>query len=342
MRFLVAIAILFVCALASSFSTPEEQRQFQWFMRTYDKHYSSSEEFDRRFQNFRASLKEIDRRNKLNTGATYNITKFADMTRQEFRKFPCGVDKLSDLNSKRPNFTPVMAEPIPIAQALPVSWDWVSKGAVTPVKDQQQCGSCWAFSVIGNIEGVWKLAGHTLTGLSEQQIVSCSTTDYGCEGGWPFWALTDMLASPYSGRMDTEAGYPYTSGNGNNGVCNFKTTDVGATIASYKSYCTEQTAPCKETDMQQLLITYGPLSVCLDAGPMQYYQGGVDNPPDCDPNYIDHCVTMVGYGVDNGTPFWRIKNSWNTNWGEKGYYRLIRGTGACGINKVITISSTTK
>jgi len=338
MKFLVAFAFLFGCSLAIS-SLGEERRLFAEFMRTYNKQYSS-DEFVTRFANFRSNLKEIDARNKLRTGATYNITKFADMSREEFRKYPCGVNKLSDLNHKRPDFTPVMAEAVDLPEAVPVSWDWVSKGAVTPVKDQAQCGSCWAFSTIGNAEGVWQLAGHKLTGLSEEQIVSCSTTDYGCEGGWPFWALTDMLASPYSGRLDTEAGYPYTSGNGDNGVCKFKTTDVGATLKSYKSWCNEQTAPCQETQMQQLLVTYGPLSVCLDAGPMQFYQGGVDNPPDCDPNAIDHCVTMVGYGVDNGTPFWRMKNSWNTNWGEQGYYRLIRGTGACGINKVITISST--
>jgi len=226
--------------------------------------------------------------------------------------------------------------------AVPTNFDWTTKGAVTPVKDQQQCGSCWAFSTIGNIEGVWFLAGNKLTGLSEEQLVSCSTTDYGCSGGWPFWALTDMLASPYSGQMDTESGYPYTSGGGDNGVCNFATNDVGARIKSYKSYCTEQTAACSETSMQQWLISYGPLSVCLDATSMQFYSSGVDNPTDCDPTAIDHCITLVGYGVDttSNLPFWKSKNSWNTNWGEQGYYRLIRGTGACGINQVITVAAT--
>jgi len=338
MKSLLLLALLVVLSVAIQVPAAEERRLFSTFMRTYNKKYDSDEEFAHRFEVFRNNLREVERRNRQSTTATYNITKFADMTKKEFRSYPCGVDKLSDLKHKNPNFQPVMAEPETFTAPPPVSFDWTTKGAVTPVKDQQQCGSCWAFSTIGNIEGVWFLAGHPLTSLSEQEIVSCSTTDYGCEGGWPFWALTDMLASPYSGRFDTEAGYPYTSGSGENGVCNFQTTDVGATMKTYKSYCTEQTAACDETQMQQLLITYGPLSVCLDAGPMQYYQGGVDNPTDCDPNAIDHCVTLVGYGVSNGTPFWRLKNSWNTNWGENGYYRLIRGTGACGINKVITTS----
>jgi len=339
MKSLFVIAFLVAFAFALKPTDSHEASLFTQFMRTYNKQYAP-QEFVQRFQIFKNNLREIERRNQMSTGASYNITKFADMSKEEFRTYPCGVNKLSDLASKNPKFKPVMAEPEIFSGALPTSFDWVAKGAVTPVKDQAQCGSCWAFSTIGNIEGVWFLAGNRLVSLSEQEIVSCSTTDYGCEGGWPFWALTDMLASPYSGRFDTEVGYPYTSGTGDNGVCNFKTTDVGATIKSYKSYCNEQTSPCTEPQMQQLLITYGPLSVCLDAGPMQYYQGGVDNPTDCDPNAIDHCVTLVGYGVDNNVPFWRLKNSWNTNWGEQGYYRLIRGTGACGINKVITIAST--
>jgi len=311
-------------------------------MRTYNKVYQTPEEFHQRFRIFNANLKEIERKNAASTSAVYNITKFADMTKEEFRKYPCGVNKLSDLSSRRPNFVPNLARDETVANPqIPTDFDWTTKGAVTPVKDQQQCGSCWAFSTIGNLEGVWFLAGHKLTSLSEEQLVSCSTTDYGCSGGWPFWALTDMLAAPYSGQFDTEIGYPYTSGNGDNGVCQFGTQDVGATFKSYKSYCTEQTNACSETSMQQWLITYGPLSVCLDATSMQFYTGGVDNPTDCDPSAIDHCVTMVGYGVDSTSklPFWRLKNSWNTNWGELGYYRLIRGTGACGINRVITVGS---
>jgi len=340
MKVLVAFALLFACISANTLTNDHHEAYlFQQFMKTYNKHYSA-EEVLVKFEIFKANLHEIGRRNKLQNGAHYNVTKFADMSLQEFRKYPCGVDKLSDLSSRRPDFQPIMGEPIAMDGALPVSWDWVSKGAVTPVKDQQQCGSCWAFSTIGNVEGVWHLAGHPLVGLSEQQEVACSTTDYGCSGGWPFWALADMLASPYQGRIDSEAGYPYTSGGGENGVCTFGTKDVGATIKSYKSYCNEQTAACTEPQMQQLMMQYGPLSVCLNASPMQFYTGGVDNPTDCDPTQIDHCVTMVGWGVDAGTPFWRIKNSWNTNWGEQGYYRLIRGTGACGINRVITIAST--
>jgi len=341
MKVFVFAAILVSVAFALSIGSEDKWaiEQFGHFMRKYNKNYGH-DEFRVKFQNFKANLLALQQRQKMNPSAQYNVTKFFDMSREEFRRYPCGVDKISDLNSRRPDFVPKLNTD-PVSEApIPTNFDWTTKGAVTPIKNQEQCGSCWAFSTIGNIEGVWFLGGHKLTSLSEQEIVSCSTTDYGCEGGWPFWALTDMLASPYNGRLDTEASYPYTSGDGENGVCNFQTNSVGATIKSYKSYCTEETAACSETQMQQLLVQYGPLSVCLDAGPMQYYTGGIDNPTDCDPNAIDHCVTMVGYGVDQGTAFWKIKNSWGTDWGESGYYRLIRGIGACGINKVITIAST--
>jgi len=330
------IACLLALALASS-RHHEEKQMFNEFMHKFNKVYSD-EQVLHKFRNFQHNIRTLRTLNNALPDAVYNVTKFFDMSPAEFRRYPCGVDKLSELNSKRPGFAPVMnTEPIPHAP-LPTDFDWTTKGAVTPIKNQEQCGSCWAFSTIANIEGVHFLAKKKLVSMSEQQLVSCSTTDYGCEGGWPFWALTDMLASPYNGRIDTEKGFPYTSGDGDNGVCNFGTNDIGGVITGYKSYCTEQTPVCKETEMQQLLVTYGPLSVCLDAGPMQYYQGGIDNPTDCDPDAIDHCVSIVGYGVQNGTPFWRIKNSWGTDWGENGFYRLIRGTGACGINKVITIA----
>jgi len=312
--------------------------KFSEFVKKYNKNYATREEFAKRFEIFVDNYHRIDDLNR-RYGSIHNVTKFSDLTVEEFRKYPCGVDKLSDLNSRRPDFVPTMnTERVLIAPDIPASWDWTTKGKVTPVKNQEQCGSCWAFSVIGNTEGVQAVQDNVLTGLSEQQIVSCSTTDYGCEGGWPFWAFADMLAAPYNGQLDTEAGYPYTSGDGDNGNCEFQTNDVGATLTGYKNYCNEQTAACTEVQMQQLLVTYGPLSVCLDAGPMQVYQGGIDNPTDCDPNAIDHCVTMVGYGTEGGVDFWKMKNSWGTDWGEAGFYRLIRGIGACGINKVITIA----
>jgi len=341
MKVLLILSLLFVAgalALRMPKGNAENMARFAQFMRDYNKKYESQAEIRKRFNIFVENLKRINELNKHSTGAVYNVTKFSDLTPEEFHKYPCGVDKLSELNARRPNFQPIHKVPTLDVTANPPSWDWTTKGAVTPVKNQEQCGSCWAFSVIGNIEGVNFVAGNQLIGLSEQQEVDCSTQsgDQGCDGGWPFWAMSDMLAAPYNGRIDTETGYPYTA---QDGTCAFGTNDVGTTITAYTSYCNENTAACTETQIESLLVNNGPLSACLDATSMQSYTSGIDNPTDCDPSYIDHCITIVGYGVQNGVKFWKIKNSWGTDWGMNGYYYLIKGIGACGINRVITVAA---
>jgi len=338
---LILVGLLYVAHAISYVPGDHPQfEKFSSFLRTFNKQYSTKEEFQFRFKVFLANLRRIDALNAQSTGAKYNITKFADMTEEEFRTYPCGVDKLSVLTASRPDFQPNYGdlEADIVGANPPPSWDWTTQGAVTPVKDQGQCGSCWAFSTIGNIEGVTYLANKKLIGLSEQEEVDCSKTSYGCGGGWPFWAMSDILASPINGVVDTESGYPYTA---EDGTCSESASTQGTVIKSYKSYCTEQTSACDETQMAALLYKYGPLSACLDADPMQFYSGGIDNPTDCDPNAIDHCITIVGYGTDSasGLAYWKIKNSWGTSWGESGFYYLIRGTGACGINKVITVAS---
>jgi len=342
MKSVLVLVALFCAVNALSFvpGTHPQFEKFASFMKTYNKQYSSREEFETRFKIFVDNVQRIDQLNAQATTAKYNVTQFSDMTVEEFRSYPCGVDKLSELTPKRPGFKPNYADLKAdlAAIAAPSSWDWTTNGAVTPVKDQGQCGSCWAFSNIGNIEGVNYLANKKLVGLSEQEEVDCSHTSYGCGGGWPFWAMSDILANPINGVVDTESGYPYTA---EDGTCAESTSDEGTTITSYKSYCTEETAACDEGAMAALLVQVGPLSACLDATPMQSYSGGIDNPQNCDPTYIDHCITIVGYGVDSasGLAYWKIKNSWGTSWGEEGYYYLIRGTGACGINKVITVAT---
>jgi len=294
-------------------------------------------EYEHRFKVFKANMEKVALLNAEDS-ATYGVTKFADMTEAEFYQYPCG-GSLSSLKTPASYKRTVPPQFTPSVQAPPASFDWTTQGAVTPVKDQGQCGSCWAFSTIGNIEGAWFLAKNPLISLAEGELVDCSTKDLGCSGGWPFWALQDIMASPYNGRIATEQSYPYVP---KNAACQFKTATVGASFSNYTNYCNEQTAPCTELQMQELLQTKGPLSVCLNATPMQMYARGVSNPSSCDPNGIDHCVTLVGWGVDEATnlKYWKLKNSWGAAWGEAGYYRLIRGVadknGACGINRAVT------
>lgn len=336
---LVAALVLLSCVAV--FAVDNEYTLFTKFIAEHNKQYKTTAEWDTRFSNFKNNLRRIEQLNaEANGVAVHGISKFADMTVEEFSQYPCGgnlLNRMPKANLPEVQRAPSMVNP----SALPDSFDWTTKGAVTPVKDQGQCGSCWAFSSIGNIEGAWYLANKKLVSLSESELVDCSTTSYGCSGGWPFWAMSDILKSPINGRVDTEAGYPYKA---QNAKCAFDANTVGATIKNYTSYCHEGTAACTETQIQTLLMKDGPLSVCLNAGAMMLYHSGVSAPTSCAPTAIDHCIVLVGWGVDSATntKYWKLKNSWGTTWGEQGYYRLIRGVekdqpaGRCGINSVIT------
>jgi len=306
-------------------------REFETFVANHKKVYSSPEEKARRLGIFRKNYENLPKWRKENPLATFGVTKFFDLTPEEFKNYGCGGPLIG-----RFTLPETRAEPMPtLSAAPPAAWDWSDHGAVTPVKNQQQCGSCWAFSTVGMLEGAWFLAGNSLTSLSEQEFVDCSKTSFGCGGGWPFWALTDILTL-YKGSVDTEASYPYTAADG---TCTAGSHTQGAVYTSYKIYCDEQTPKCNETAMVDLLYSTGPLSACLDAGPFQSYQSGILNPPSCDPSEIDHCITITGYGSASGQDYWRIKNSWGQDWGEQGYVRLARGNGVCGINVAVTMAS---
>jgi len=330
MRVLVVLlCVLVAAALVESINRFDPvAREFQSFKKTYKKVYSDAEEEETRLAIFRKNFANLYKLRMQNPHATFGITKFSDLSPEEFRNLSCGGNLRG-----RFNLPEVDPEPLPALSSAPASWDWQDHGAVTPVKNQESCGSCWAFSTVGQLEGAWFLAGNTLTSLSEQEFVDCSTQSFGCSGGWPFWAMSDILTA-YQGRVDTEASYPYT---GANGACTASQHTQGAVYKSYKSFCNEQTPTCNETSMMELLFTTGPLSACLDALPFQSYQGGILNPPDCSPATIDHCITITGYGAASGVPYWRIKNSWGADWGEQGYVRLARGSGVCGINVAITM-----
>jgi len=317
--------IVFALLVAVSFaavSEEEAQRSFAEFVRKFGKSYSA-DEYALRLTNFKASLERIAKQNALG-GATFGINKFSDMSTAEFRENVL-MEPVA-IAEKR-----FAAPATPLNPGLPTSYDWRDKNAVTPVKDQGQCGSCWAFSATEAIESAWILAGHatpSTINLSPQQIVDCDTNGVAvCNGGRTESAYGYIISA---GGQEQIKDYPYTA---QNGKCNFKAAAVDAKISGYKS------AASDETSLQNNLVSMGPLSICLDAAHWQDYQSGVMSNMQCCPLLkceMDHCVQLVGYNQTSGTPYWIVRNSWNTNWGIEGYIHLEMGKNTCGISNDAT------
>jgi len=208
---------------------------------------------------------------------------------------------------------------------LPASVDWRTKGYVTPVKNQGQCGSCWAFSTTGSLEGQHFKATGKLVSLSEQNLVDCSRKqgNQGCQGGLMDNAFKYIKEN---NGIDTEDSYPYK---GTNGQCEFKASNVGANLTSWTDVKHKD-----EVALQQAVADNGPVSVAIDANHMtfQLYSGGVYHNWFCSENALDHGVLAVGYGTDNGKDYWLVKNSWGPSWGDKGYIMMSRGRhNNCGV-----------
>jgi len=207
----------------------------------------------------------------------------------------------------------------------PSSYSWVSKGMTTPVYNQGQCGSCWAFSTTESIESMNAIKGNGLKSLSMQQIVDCDKTDHGCDGGNPPTAYEYVIGA---GGLDTYASYPYT---GQDGSCKFSKANIGEKISSWGYVTTTK----NEDQMLAFTYTKGPPSVCVDASTWDSYRGGVYTRSDCG-TALDHCVQIVGWDVVSGVDAWYVRNSWGTDWGYSGYLYVAMGQDACGIAQECT------
>jgi cathepsin L len=208
---------------------------------------------------------------------------------------------------------------------LPAAIDWRTMGAVTPIKDQGQCGSCWAFSSTGALEAQIYKKTKTLTTLSEQNLVDCNKANFGCNGGWMDYAFDYVKTNK---GIDKSSAYPYT---GYRGTCKYKsaTTYVGGTCTGRKSI-----PAGNETALQIAVATIGPVSVAIDASglPFQLYSSGVYKNLACSKTNLDHAVLVVGYGTTNDQDYWIVKNSWGTSWGMSGYILMPRNQkNYCGI-----------
>ena len=297
------------CALATTHWT-----RFMDFVKRFDKVYDSLETLEDRFQIYRDNLEYADLQNSLQSNYTLGETAFADLSVDEFR-----LNKNNYMiGSNCGSFSSTIQSPS--------SMDWREKGAVTPVKDQGQCGSCWSFSATGAMEGAWQIAKGELVSLSEQQLVDCSAGfkygNHGCNGG----LMDGAFQYAIDNGMCTEYSYSYKAVGGNCESC---------TPVVQISSCVDVT-PRNEVDLEKA-VAMGPVSVAIEADTrtFQLYTGGVLTSDACGTN-LDHGVLVVGYGSESNTPYWLVKNSWGTSWGEDGYIKIGKSSsthsdGICGI-----------
>ncbi|XP_072546261.1 procathepsin L-like isoform X1 [Salminus brasiliensis] len=324
MRAFLAVAALVAVASAASISL--EDLEFHAWKLKFGKIYHSVEEESQRKLTWMTNRKLVLVHNMLaDQGVkTYRLgmTYFADMDNNEYRKMFASC--LGAFNRTKARSATTFLRQAGGAP-LPDTVDWRAKGYVTDVKDQKDCGSCWAFSATGSLEGQTFRKTGKLVSLSEQQLVDCSGKygNFGCGGGLMDQAFDYIKDNK---GIDTEDSYPYEAVDGD---CRFKSDSVGATCTGYVDITSGD-----EKALQEAVATIGPISVAIDAGhsSFQLYESGIYNEPDCSSSDLDHGVLAVGYGTDNGQDYWLVKNSWGLDWGSKGYIQMSRNkNNQCGI-----------
>ncbi|AYU78252.1 cysteine peptidase A (CPA) [Leishmania donovani] len=322
--FAIVVTILFVVCYGSALiaQTPLgvddfiASAHYGRFKKRHGKPFGEDAEEGRRFNAFKQNMQTAYFLNAHNPHAHYDVSgKFADLTPQEFAKLYLNPNYYARHGKDYKEHVHVDDS----VRSGVMSVDWREKGVVTPVKNQGMCGSCWAFATTGNIEGQWALKNHSLVSLSEQVLVSCDNIDDGCNGGLMEQAM-QWIINDHNGTVPTEDSYPYTSAGGTRPPCHDNGT-VGAKIAGYMSL------PHDEEEIAAYVGKNGPVAVAVDATTWQLYFGGVVTL--CFGLSLNHGVLVVGFNRQAKPPYWIVKNSWGSSWGEKGYIRLAMGSNQC-------------
>ena len=316
MKVLVLLAVV-VAAAAFQHTT-----EWEMWKREHGRDYHTEEEEKHRHMIWESNKQYVDEHNKFaeQAGFTLALNLFADLESAEFAHLYNG------LLPRSPNYNSTNVRRVKFSvKDLPAEVDWRKKGVVSNVKNQGQCGSCWAFSTTGSLEGQHALITGKLVSLSEQQLVDCSRSfgNMGCQGG-----LMDN-AFKYIASIkgdDTEQSYGYTA---ENGKCKYNEANVGAGDKSYTDIPQKN-----ENALQEAVANVGPISCAMDASHIsfQLYHSGIYDPwLLCSQTKLDHGVLAVGYGTQDSKDYWWVKNSWGPSWGMDGYFMLKRGANRCGI-----------
>lgn len=299
-----------------------DSTQFTDFIRTYDKNYSDDELLTR-LEIFKSNLDKINKHNNEEHTWKMSLNKFADLTSVEFKNLYTGYNKPA-LGFRRSGIKFDNLDAISI-EDLPDEVDWVSAGAVTGVKDQSQCGSCYSFSGIEAVESSYFLKTGKLLTLSEQQVVDCSDSygDQGCNGG----TMDAVFQYIIDNGICLEKDYPYKGVDGTCKKC--------SSVLKIDSFV--DVTPNSEIALQQAVVGR-PIAIAIEADQtsFQFYSSGVLT-SNCGTN-LDHGTELVGYGTLNGIDYWKVRNSWGSSWGMDGYILLARNVkqkgGQCGITQM--------
>jgi C1A family cysteine protease len=322
--------ILFACLISIAVALPalkqgEYNFLFSKWMKQHSKAYTTPQERSQRLAIFTANLDYI-RAHQANPNRTWELkmNQFGDLSNDEFVGIYTGYTPIQRSYIRAKN-EKVITLP---QRILATDIDWRSKNKVTPIKDQGQCGSCWAFSAVGSTESCYAVENNVdaTVQASEQQLVDCGGAEgnMGCNGGLMDYAFQFIIDNK---GICTESGYPYTA---RDGTCQ-KTCTKTLTISGFTD------VPANDATQLLAAVQTRPISIAVDAGgsDWQFYSGGVLNDQGCGTS-LDHGVLAVGHITSGSTPYWIVKNSWGTSWGAQGYIYIAdqggKGAGICGIN----------
>jgi len=322
MRFLSAVlcvALLSAASVQATLSERDYQQKFTSFMNQFQKTYQH-DEFFTRYAIFKNNFNMIEAHNSGNHSFSMGVNAFADMSSEEFKAQYTGLNYVNSPYARSQNLAELDMN-APVAASL----DWRTKGAVNAVKNQEQCGSCWAFSAVAAAEGAIAISSGKLPNLSEQQVVDCADSfgNQGCNGGWMDYAFEYIISNK---GIASETAYPYKAVDG---TCQ-KIASSG-TISSYKDIAVNNEAAILTASNTAVIS----IAIEADTSVFQFYTGGVMDSTACGTT-LDHGVAIVGYGTDaaSGKDYWIVRNSWGATWGEAGYVRMVRNKNQCGLASV--------